>query len=188
MTLLLLERTLQRDIDLALTAVERATLSRTAEGIFIEVPFVDTARLSRALAFVGVRVSTADVDLLPPPELIPATSDALEPLALGAIALDVVRIRRVSLGDATRQVLARRWPWLRAASATSRTRCRALLDGTDAVVAWDRRAWGRRSQLRDRRVRAVLRPIVFDRGALEGDVPRHRAFATSGAITRWAFG
>jgi hypothetical protein len=64
---------------------------------------------------------------------------------------------------------------------------RDLLSGVDASVGWRRRAWTTREVLRTAEARRVLRPVVFDIGAI-GAPPERRALAREGAISRWLFG
>jgi hypothetical protein len=97
-------------------------------------------------------------------------------------------VRRLHLGEATAQILRRRLAAFRAPSPAAQRRCRGLLTGEDALFAWERRAWVDRARLRALRSRSSLRPVVFDRGALERDERRGRSFASDGALAAWAFG
>lgn len=187
MTVLRLEPLQGSGIDAAIAAVEAATLTRRADGSYVEVPIADVPAIVRALAFAGVHASPCDADLAVPTALLPAVGHDLTPVSGPLIAVDVLRVRRVSLGQATREVLRRRFAWLRSPSAAARKRCRALLRGDDAVLAWDRRAWATRSALRDRRARMTLRPVVFDRSVLDGGELLGRTFASEGALARWMF-
>lgn len=187
MTVLRLEPLGGSHVDRALAAVGSATLTRREDGAFVEVAVADVARLVRALAFAGVAASACDADLAAPRGLVPAVGRDLAPLARPLAGTDIVRVRRLTLGEATREVLRRRLGGLLPAPAPARDRARALLRGEDVLLAWTRRAWLTRGVLRAGPVRRSLRPIVFDREALERPDPGGRTFASSGALQRWLF-
>jgi hypothetical protein len=175
------------DLDRAMAVVEGATLVRSDAGAFIEVPVADAGRLVRALAFVGIAATSCDADLSVPRALRPAVGRDLAPLASGAVSCDMVRIRRLTLGEATRELLRRRFGGLAAPTEAARQRVRAVLRGEDVVLAWSRQGWATADALRTPRVRASLRPVVFDRGALErSDLPG-RTLASAGSLSRWLF-
>lgn len=175
-----------RSLDHSLGRVGAATLTRRADGLFVEVGHDDVASLVRALAFAGVQAVPAAVDLSTPRGPIPALGLDLASVPSALVAADVVRVRAIPLGEATAEVLRRRLGWLRGPSERARIRCRTLLRGEDVLLAWDRRAWIDRRDLRDRRLRAHLRPVVFDRGALDA-APARRIFASDGLLAGWLF-
>jgi hypothetical protein len=174
-------------VDGALAVVTSATLVRRPEGAFVEVALPDVARVVQALAFAGIAAGVCEIAISPPHSLVPAIGRDLGPLPRGLIAHDVVRVRRLALGEATREVLRRRFGRLPRPSADARARARALLHGEDALLAWDRRAWGSRVAVIGAEARACLRPIVFDRVALERAELRGRTFASAGSLGRWLF-
>jgi len=186
MTVLRLEPVAGRGIDLALAAVDAATLVRTQQACLVEVEHDQMERLVRALAFRGIRAEPAAE--APPPRSHPAIGLDLAPLPAGLLDVDVVRIRRLALGDATREIMRRRLAALRPPSPAAQRICRAVLRGEDALFAWERRAWAARPALRDARAWRSLRPVVFDRAALERATFAGRARASDGALASWLFG
>ncbi len=187
MTVLRLDPVAGRAIDHALADLAAATLVRRPDGAFVEVTVAEVARLVRRLAFAGIAAAPCDADLGAPPGLMAAVGRDLAPLARGTAACDVVRVRSLTLGEATREILRRRFGGLVAADARARERARALLRGDDAVLAWSRRAWATRDGLRSRGARASLRPVVFDRAALADPALAGRTFASAGSLGTWLF-
>jgi hypothetical protein len=175
------------DLDRALAVVEGAMLVRRDDRVFIEVPVADVARLVRALAFAGIAAAPCDADLSAPRALRPAVGYDLAPLVAGAVACDIVRVRRLTLGEATRELLRRRFGGLAAPTEAARRRARAVLRGEDVLLAWARQGWATADALRTQRVRASLRPVVFDRGALERTDLPGRTLASAGSLGRWLF-
>jgi len=176
------------DLDAPVASVGTATLIRRADGLYVEVAPGDVRDLVRAFAFAGIDA----VDAVTPPVAadiaghVAAVGTRLEPLPPATFVLDVVRVRRLAVGEATREVLRRRLAWLRPPSDEARRMCRRLLWREDAFLAWDRRAWIARAAIRDRAVRACLRPVVFDRRAADRMRERGRSFVTDRALARWA--
>jgi len=170
-------------VDHALAVAPTVTLTRQGGVLYADVVEGDAAGLIRALAFAGVAATVCAADPVGP-RAVPAIGRDLAPLPAGLVDVDSVRVRRLALGEATREILRRRWAALRGPSSAARERCRAVLRGEDAVFAWERRAWGPRERLRDPRTRASLRPIVFDREALVR-ASEGRTYASEGAIGRW---
>lgn len=171
----------------ALATVESALLARRDGAAYVEVPVAVVPRLARALAFAGIRAEPCDADLTAPSGLIPAVGMDLSPVPAGLVALDVVRIRRIPLGCATREILRRRFAGLLPAAAEARVRCRALLRGDDVTLAWGRQAWASRAALRSASARRTLRPVVFDRDAIGRAELDGRASSRDEAIARWLF-
>lgn len=188
MTVLRLDPLAGVGLDRAVAVLETATLVRRPDGRYADVPVADVARFVRALAFGGIAATACDADLAGPPGTIPAVGRDLDPLPEGLVAADLVRLRRLGLGESAAEVLRRRAFGLRAPPASARERCRALLRGEEVPFAWARRAWGTRAALRSRAARSSLRPLVFDRAAAEPSDLSGRAFARDGSLSRWLFG
>ena len=184
MTVLRCERVADGDVDLAITSLGAVTLARTPAGVFLEVQahLVDRAR--RALAFAGVRASASVESLAPRSGTRAAIGRDLTPLQLGSLALDLVHVRALPLGPETSRLLSR--GFFRRPSPARRALARDLLSGVDASFGWRRRAWTTRDVLRTAEARRVLRPVVFDIGAIVAP-PEGRALARSGSIARWLF-
>lgn len=173
-------------IDRAIASVGSATLCRRPDGAFVDVPLADVGPLVRILAFAGVRAEPCAAELIAAPKgTFPAVGVDLAPLPSGLGAVDVLRVRRLGLGAATGEIMRRRLGGLIGPGDDARARCRAVLRGTDAVMAWGRAAWAPRSALR--RARPSLRPVVFDRDAVGRADLGGRAYASDGAISRWLF-
>jgi hypothetical protein len=100
-------------------------------------------------------------------------------------AMDIVELHRIELGEATRTLMHRRLRLLPPNRGT-RDVCRRLLRGEDAVLGWRRVVWCSLGALRAARGRARLRPVVFDRTAVER-APLRWTYVGVGAVERWAF-
>lgn len=174
-------------IGAALASVGSAALARRDGGAYVEVPVAVVSRLVRALAYGGIAAEPCDADLTAPPGLIAAIGSDLAPLPAGLVAIDVVRVRRVPLGPATREVLRRRFAGLLPAAASARVRCRALLRGESVMLAWGRQAWASRAALRSPGVRRSLRPVVFDREATRRTDLAGRTSSRDEELARWLF-
>lgn len=175
-------------IDLALAAAARAAIARDPRGVAMEVDEAHAPAVQRALAYVGVRADPAHASFpAPDPRELPALADSLEPLPTGLAVLDVLRFERMGIAAGSRETLRRRWLGVLGPDHAHRLRCQALLAGEEQLLAWDRRCWASRGDLRRASVRRVLRPVVFDRAAVARLELRGRAFATAGLIDRWAF-
>jgi hypothetical protein len=183
-TVLRCERLAIGDVDAAIASLGAATLARTPVGVFVEVDdhLIDRAR--RVLAFAGVRAGVSLETLAPRPGARAAIGRDLTPLPLSSLALDLVHVRSLPLGPETARLL-RSGP-LRRQSPARRALVRDLLRGVDAAIGWRRRAWTTRDVLRTTEARRVLRPVVFDIGAI-GAPPERRGLARNGAIARWLF-
>lgn len=188
MTVLRLEPVHGAGVDAAVSAVDAVVLARRPDGRFADVALADVARFTRALAFAGISASPCTADLVAPTGAIASIGRDLGPLPDALLAADVVRVRRLPLGEATAELLRRRTLGLRPAPPGARDRCRSLLRGEDVVLAWSRRAWGTRRALRARAARSRLRPVVFDHEAAGHPELTGRAFARDGALGRWLFG
>ena len=138
--------------------------------------------MRRSLALRGVRTVPVPGDLVARPPLVRAIGIGLAPARLSAGDLDVVEVRVVPLGEATARALRRPlryWPL----GARRRSRCRALLRGTDALLEVRRTAWCAHQTLRASR--HTLRPVLFDSRAAAR--PMHR-YAMERPLTRWVEG
>ncbi len=186
MTVLRLEAVDGSAIDGALAAVGEITLARRPDGAFADVRGQDAGPLIRALAFAGIAAVPSIVDLSPPSGTHAAVGRDLAPLPDLGVALDLLELRRVPLGEATRASLARRLPRLRRPSRAQQERCEALLRERDVALAWRRRAWASRATLRTGVARVSLRPVVFDRDAL-ARADERTVLASAGLIARWLF-
>lgn len=172
----------------ALAAVGSAALARRGGTAYVEVPVADVPRLVRALAYGGIAAEHCDADLAAPVGLIAAVGLDLDPLPAELVAFDSVRVRRLPLGAAVREILRRRYAGLLPASVSARGRCRALLRGESAMLAWERRAWASRSALRAAPASRSLRPVVFDRAALERTDLAGRTSSADADLAHWLFG
>lgn len=184
MAVLRCERLAAGDVDAAIASLGAVTLARTPIGAFMDVDDHAVDRARRVLAFAGVQAGPTVETLAPRPGTRAAIGRNLTPLPLQALALDVVHVRSLPVGPETARLL-RAGP-VRRASASKRALVRDLLAGVDSAVGWRRRAWTTRDVLRTAEARRVLRPVVFDIGAI-GAPPERRALAREGAISRWLF-
>ncbi|HLZ47304.1 MAG TPA: hypothetical protein VKR80_01485, partial [Candidatus Limnocylindria bacterium] len=139
MTTFRLEPASGQPFDLVL-ASSRCTLWRRRDEILLAVPDEDAVRVRRELAFRGVRVRPAPAGPPVPPSLVRAVGVSLAPVRVQDEELDLIEVQPVALAQATAQALRRplrAWP----IGARRRSRCRALLRGTDAVFEVRRTAW-----------------------------------------------
>jgi hypothetical protein len=184
MAVLRCERVAEGDVDRAIAGIGTATLARMPDGVFLEVDDPQAADAERLLAFAGVRATAVLNALAPRPGTRAAIGRDLTPLPLAALALDLVHVRALALGSETRRLLGTRWR--RRPRSTDRAVVRSLLRGDDAAIGWRRRAWSTRDVLRSAEARRVLRPIVFDVGAIVTP-PEHRVFARDRELAHWLF-
>ncbi len=178
------ERLASGNVDAAIASLGSVTLARTPSGTFLELEDHVADRARRVLAFSGVRAGVSLETLAPRPGTRVAIGRDLTPLPLSSLALDLIHVRALPLGPETARLLRAR-P-LQRHSATRRALVRDLLSGVDAAVGWRRRAWTTREVLRSAEARRVLRPVVFDIGAISAP-PERRALAREGALARWLF-
>lgn len=171
----------------ALATVDGVVLARQGGAAYAEVPVALVPGMTRALAFAGIAAQPCDADLAPPAGLYLARGTDLSPLPPGVVDLDLVRLERIPLGRATREVLRRRLAGLLPAGAAARDRCRVLLRGENVLFGWTRHAWAPRAGLRSIDARRSLRPVVFDRDArVRGDLVG-RTSSLDDEIGRWLF-
>jgi hypothetical protein len=104
---------------------------------------------------------------------------------VGFQATDVIELRTIPLSDASAVLMRRHVPWL-PSSRAARDACRRLLRDEDAVMGWRRIVWCSVASFRAARARTRLRPVVFDRAAVEGQ-PLRWTYVSAHAIEDWAF-
>jgi hypothetical protein len=182
-TTLRLEAVSRSGFDARLARLGSGRLTRISGVTYLESDR-DVDEAIQQLALAGIRSSWSSV---PSPEtaLRPAIAAHLEPLDPVVEAIDVVDVRQISLGDASATLMHRHLPWLRASRVT-RDACLRLLREEDAVIGWRRIVWCSIPALRMARTRVRLRPVVFDRAAVDRQVLRW-AYVSAGSIGSWAF-
>jgi hypothetical protein len=115
----------------------------------------------------------------------PAIVFELAPLLGIPDAVDIVELQSIPVSEASAVLLRRRIRWL-GVSRAKRDLCLRLLRSEDAVFGWRRIVWCSVAAMRSARQHVRLRPVVFDRAALEQH-PFRWSYASTGAIQRWAF-
>ena len=180
---LLLEAVRRTAVDARLAQLGDGKLTRAAGVTYLEFDG-DVSQATHELALAGIRVSSSS-----PPALVtglrPAIAFDLEPLEAALGAVDVVEFMRIPLSEATAALLRRRLPWLPGSQA-GRGACLRLLRGDDAMIGWRRMMWCSVAAMRVARRHIRLRPVVFDRAAVDRHTLRW-TYARDGAIERWAF-
>lgn len=170
-------------IEPACVAAGRFVLWRQGGEVRLMVDDRHATAVRRALARSGVDATPVDGGVPEPPRLVAAIGTRLTPARLSsADELDMIDVRVVPLGEATARLLRRpirAWPL----GSRARSRCRALLRGTDALLEVRRSAWCGRATLGASR--HALRPMLFDRTASPRTL---RIYATDGLLTRWIDG
>ena len=182
-TTLRLDAVRQSAFDARLAQLGGGRLTRAAGVTYLESDR-DVEDASHRLALAGVRGSWASVPSAST-GLRPAIALHLEPLDAAIGAIDVVELMPIPLSEASAALMHRRLPWLRRSRAT-RDACLRLLREEDAVIGWRRIVWCSVAAIRTARARARLRPVVFDRAAVDRQTLRW-TYASAGAIERWAF-
>ncbi|HEY8649095.1 MAG TPA: hypothetical protein VIM50_06920 [Candidatus Limnocylindria bacterium] len=183
MTTLLIAADGRSSLELACAAADRFVLWRRGGEVRLLVDDRHATAVRRALAFQGVSVAAGEGGLPEPPKLFAAIGTGLAATVLADdTELDLLEVRVVPLGDATRGLLRRPFRSF-PLGPRRRARCRALLRGTDVLLEVRRSAWCGRATLS--RARRDLRPLLFDRTATP---PAHRVFAMDGVISRWING
>lgn len=180
----LLESVNRTAFDSRLARLGAGKLTRAANATFLESDCaVDHVTIQ--LASAGVRAASCAVIPAPAPGMRPAICFDLAPLRDHTQAIDVVEFRPIALSDASAALIRQRVPWQRGSRA-SRDACRRLLHEEDAVLGWRRVVWAPITVLRTARGTVRLRPVVFDRAAIERQ-PWRWAYASHGAVGLWAF-
>ena len=178
MTIFRLEPASGQPFDLVLASA-RCTLWRRGNEVLLAVADEDAARVRRELAFHGVRARPGPAGPPVPPSLVRAVGVGLAPVRVRDEELDLIDVQPITLAEATARALRRpfrAWP----IGARRRSRCRALLRGTDAVFEVRRTAWCTRATLGT--ARGSLRPALFDRSARSTPL---RLLASEGRLSRW---
>jgi len=170
------------DVQLAQLGGGRLTRAGHATYLETECPIEDAIC---HLASAGIRVAACTAVPRPATGMRPALAFDLVPLAESLHVIDVVETRPIPLSVATAALMHRRVPWL-AMSRMARDQCRRLLHGQDAFVGWRRIVWCPVGSLHEARAHVRLRPVVFDRAAIERQ-PTRWTSVQDGAIERWAF-
>ena len=180
---LLLEAVRRTAFDARLAQLGCGRLTRAAGVTYLESS-LDVSEATHELALAGIRVSSSS-----PPGLVtglrPAIAFDLEPLDAALGAVDVVEFTRIPLSEATAALMRRRLLWL-PSSRAGRGACLRLLREEDTVIGWRRIMWCSVAAMRVARARIRLRPVVFDRAAVDRHTLRW-IFARERAIERWAF-
>ena len=158
-------------------------LTRAAGVTYLETDS-DVDDATHQLALAGVRSSWSSAPS-PRAGLRAAIALDLEPLAGVLDAVDVVELRRIPLGEASSMLMRRRMRWLPSSQA-ARDACLRLLREEDALIGWRRIVWCTVAVMRVARGGVRLRPVVFDRAAVDRQTLRW-TYASEGAIGNWAF-
>lgn len=169
--------------DVRLAQLGGGRLTRTAGVTYLESDG-DAQDATHRLAFAGIRCSWSSVPT-PATGLRPAIAHHLEPLDAALGAVDVVELTPIPMSEASAALMHRRLRWLRRSQAALDA-CLRLMREEDAVIGWRRTVWCSVSGMRVARARMRLRPIVFDRAAVDRQTLRW-TYVSAGAIERWAF-
>lgn len=168
------------DVDRELWSLGRVVFIRGAGRTVAETD-APAAAVRRAFARSGVGVEESTMVDRPSPPLRPAIATTLEPLGDVAARYDVLTLRPVEAGEASRKLLASSWP-LRRRRSRDLERCRQVLHDEDRALAWRRVLWAEPRVLRQLLPHA--RPVVFDHDAIERCAERW-TFARDHAVGRW---
>jgi hypothetical protein len=182
-TTLRLDAVRRSAFDVRLAQLGGGRLTRAAGITYLESD-CDAEDATHRLAFAGIRCSWSSVPS-PASGFRPAIAHHLEPLDAVVGAIDVVEHRPIPLSEASAALMHRRLPWARRSRATLDA-CLRLLREEDAVIGWRRIVWCSVASMRMARARTRLRPVVFDRAAVDRQTLRW-TYVSAGAIERWAF-
>lgn len=178
-SILRVEHVRRGELDAVLWELRSARLERRPEGMFVECDDEPAGAMPRILR-AGMRARPSG----PAPGragLVAAVVGDLEPRAAAGI-VDRISIRALDAGEATLRLRRSRFAgWRR--GRYPRERVRDLLHDEERMYGWTRHIWASASVFRSGALRGV-RPIVFDRGALERGVERY-AFVRDGLVARW---
>lgn len=175
-TTLRLERVAPCDVDRHVVELGALRLIRADAGISLEVAADKVTRAVAVLARAGLRAVAADVADVRTRGLVAAIATHLEPFARDGI-VDVLTLRTLGDGEATAR-LARRRVFRRVGDGDA---MRAILAGSERAFVWRRAVYGMPAVIR---ALGGVRPVVFDRGAVERGEER-LALVGSGSLTRW---
>lgn len=169
-------------LDAQLWALGPVRLLRDDVGISLECD--DEAAVPaavRALARAGARVvAQEEGPERSRPVGVAALARHLEPIRVARI-VDTVSIRPLPPGAASARLVRRGLLGRRRADVEA---IRGVLRGCERVFLWRRVVWAEPRVARSRAL-AALRPVVFDRAALERPEDT-LAFVSADALTRWA--
>lgn len=171
-----LERIALQDVDRHIAEIGALRLVRTDAGLWMEIAADTMPRAVAMLGRAGLRAVLIDVTLPTTRGLVPGIVTHLEPLGASRV-IDTLMLRSLDEGEATarlaRRSLFRRQP--------HRDRIGGILRGSDRAFVWRRAVYAAPKTIRALR---GVRPIVFDRGALER-AEEQLAFAGLKALTGW---
>jgi hypothetical protein len=183
-TILRLDAVRRTAFDSGLVRLGGGRLTRAASLTYLETER-EITDATYQLALAGVRVTRSPGVPGPDKGLRPAIGFDLAPLGVVFQAIDILELRPIPLSAASAVLMHRRLAWL-GSSGPARDACRRLLRDEDAVMGWRRVVWCSVASLRAARARARLRPVVFDRAALERQ-PLRWTYVSERAIEAWAF-
>jgi hypothetical protein len=179
-----LEAVRQAGLDDRLVRLGGGTLTQAASITYLDCHRgIDNATYQLALA--GIRVTQCAGVPVPAAGLRPAIAFDLVPLDESLLAIDIVELQPIPLGDASVALMQRRLHLL-SSSRAARDACRRLLRDEDAVLGWRRTVWCSVSSLRVARKRFGLRPVVFDHSAIQRR-PLRWTYVSERAVEHWAF-
>lgn len=170
--------------DTHLARLGAGRLTRAGSLMFLETDR-EIAEATRQLALAGIRSTHCSGIPGPADGARPALGLDLVPLGPAVQAIDVLELRPIPLGDASAALMHRRVPWL-ARSRAARDACRRLLHDEEAVIGWRRIVYCSVASFPAAKARARLRPVVFDRAAVEHQ-PLRWTYVSQRAIEEWAF-
>ena len=180
-----------RRFDAQITQLAWTRLERAGTRLVLECADDDVERAMILLARAGARATPTEQEAAPMSGLVPALVHDLAPRDVPGI-VDRVSVRRIDLGEATARLgSAQRWHialerWRVSVRHRDPSPLRALLRGQERLFGWRRVLWARPALLRSRAVRDV-RPVIFDREAIDRTEERH-SFVLADELTRWALG
>ena len=180
-----------RSLDAQVTRLAWARLWRGGARFVLECADEDVEHAMVLLARAGARATRIEPEGLQMSGLVPALVHDLAPRDVPGI-VDRVSVRRIDLGEATvRLRSADRGSlsvdrWRISLHRRDPAPLRALLRGQERAYGWRRVLWARPAVLRSRALHAV-RPVIFDREALERTEER-QAYVLADELTRWALG
>lgn len=171
-----LERVVAAELDGPLVSLGSFRLVRSDTGLSIELGPDLIADATAMLARAGMRIASRGSALSRRPGMVAAVVPHLDPIVSAGV-VDALHVRALGAGEATAR-LARRSYFRRRPDDGA---VRAVLAGTDRAFVWSRIVFAR-----PRAIRALrgVRPVVFDRGALDRHEERI-AFVGASALTRW---
>lgn len=180
-----------RRFDVQITQLAWTRLERAGTRLVLECADDDVERAMVLLARSGARAMPIEPEAAPMSGLVPALVHDLAPRDVPGI-VDRVSVRRIDLGEATARLgSAERWHiaverWQVSVRRRDPAPLRALLRGRERLFGWRRVLWARPALLRSR-VLPGVRPVIFDREAIDRTEER-LSFVLADELTRWAIG